>query len=1730
MITTRSVPKFTALLLAVALCTAAVSGQQQGSLASDPTGDAPTLNRVLEGDSTPDIIISPNHGSAVSRVLDGATLADLGSGFPFGPGFGGGVRMAAGDLTGDGVVDIVSAMGPGGGLVKLLNGIDASEIGGGFPFGPGFGGGVNVAVGEFSGDGRLDIVTTQASGGGSVTVFNGVNYATIFSLQPFGASYTGGVNVATGDVDADGVSDIIAAQANGNVVSIVSGASRMVILSGVPFGGGGVFVAAGDVNGDGRAEVMAAPGTGAGPVLVYDVHALAPITSFLPYGAGFGGGVRLAATDLNGDGRVEILTVPGPGSAPTLKVFDGATFANINTVLVYPPTFTEGVFVAVPAATGIRFTSAPATTFTAGTAGTFTVQVAGSPRATAITQAGTLPAGVTFTNNADGTATLAGTPGASAGGSYAFSISASNGVDAPIAQTFTLTVNQAPAITSASAVSFSEGAAGTFAITSTGFPLATVAVTGPLPSGMTFTANSDGTGALAGTPAAGTSGTHPLTITASNGVGSAASQSFVLTIASTPVFTSAASATFVAGSAATFTVTTSAAPAVTSLTRTGALPAGVTYTDHGNGTATLAGTATASGIYPLTFSASNGGAPVQQSFTLTVNQAPAITSASSATMAQGTPGTFTVTSSGFPAAALVLTGALPAGVTFTSNGDGTATLAGTPAAGSGGAYPLSFNASNGVGAPAVQSFTLNVSAPPAFTSATSTTFVVGSAGSFSVTTTGGPTAAAITRTGTLPGGVTFTDNGNGTATIAGTPSAGTGGSYQLTLTATNGVGSPAQQSFTLTVNQAPAITSANSASFTTGTAGTFSITATGFPAATLSHTGTLPTGVTFTNNGNGTATLAGTPAAGTAGAYALTISATNAAGSALAQSFTLTIVAAAVAVANDDSYSNGVGNTQYSVGAGAPSTPAIVVAGSVLTNDSGAGTLTAGPASIASANGGQVTMSSNGSFLYTPAVGFAGPSDAFTYTVTDANSATDTAVATINMSGVVWYVNAAAAGGGDGRSHSPFNAMPAAATAAQTNQIIYVHAGSPAGATVLKASQTLWGAGAAYALNGLTIPATAAPTLQGTVTLANGVLVNSLAVNGGGSAAIAATGLTGTEWLNAVSITGGSSGLSLTNLAGTFSMVGGSISGVTAGADVLMSGGAGTVTIGAAIVNTGGRSIDIQNRTGGTVTFSGAISDTGTGILLNANTGATIAFTGGLALSTGDNPAFTATAGGTITATQNNTSIVNTIATIAGTALNVTDTSIGAAGLTFRSISAGSNGLSPGVGIVLDNTGLAVGNGGLTVTGNGTAASGGSIWKKAGANGQLTGGVGIYLNSTRNASFSWLDMYHFENSAIVGRNVHGFFLSDSVVDSAGDTAGVNEGPIVFGLPGLVAGANGLQGVGRIRNTLVSGGVQNNVSFHNQSGDMTLTIESTTGLATGCLVAFNSSSTGENGLLVQLEGTATGTVDVRTCFLRGNRTAALMALASESSNLTVVADGLEVAPTAGLGNQGIVVTNGDDAQLTATIANSTFGEFPGSAIRIGQASGVASALSLLRATISNNNMFEPSAGATAPSVAAYLSSSSGQAARTRLLISTNRIRQRTLQPGIVVSTPDSGTSPVVDVTVVDNHVDMDADPATGLRGSHGIVVGATQPAASVCANVITNSAHWYPITVGEGGGILAEQAAGGTFRLERGSEGLGTSPAVVLNTNNAAGPYGPSTTSVVGALTVVENGSCQLPTP
>lgn len=177
---------------------------------------------------------------------------------------------------------------------------------------------------------------------------------------------------------------------------------------------------------------------------------------------------------------------------------------------------------------------------------------------------------------------------------------------------------------------------------------------------------------------------------------------------------------------------------------------------------------------------------------------------------------------------------------------------------------------------------------PGITSANNATFQVGLPGSFVVTTTGFP-PATITESGALPNGVTLISHGDGTATLGGTPAAGTSGVYNITLIASNSAGN-AMQTFTLTVVQTPAITSANNTTFQLGVQGSFTVTTTGFPTPSLSESGTLPSGVGFHDNGNGTGTLSGKPAS--SGTFNISFTAMNTAGSS-GQNFTLTVTGGA---------------------------------------------------------------------------------------------------------------------------------------------------------------------------------------------------------------------------------------------------------------------------------------------------------------------------------------------------------------------------------------------------------------------------------------------------------------------------------------------------------------------------------------------------------------------------------------------------------------------------------------------------------------------------------------------------------------------------------------------------------------------------------------------------------------------------------------------------------------------
>ncbi|MGE3268981.1 MAG: Ig-like domain-containing protein [Chloroflexota bacterium] len=461
----------------------------------------------------------------------------------------------------------------------------------------------------------------------------------------------------------------------------------------------------------------------------------------------------------------------------------------------------------------------------------------------------------------------------------------------------------------------------------------------------------------------------------------------------------------------------------------------------------------------------------------------------------------------------------------------------------------------------------------------------------------------------------------------------------------------------------------------------------------------------------------------------------------------------------------------------------------------------------ATAQGGTVVLNADGSFRYTPPCSVPGGSDTFKYRLTNAGGS-DTATVTITVNAGVCFVDSSAASGGDGSILKPFQNFTDVPSGRPVSGAIYILNGatgtySGVSGITLKTGEFLLGQGVAASGNLPFTPSTRSdltvlPAAGSTPTLntSSGDLI-LLATNntlkgfnagnvGPGSTSITSTGISfGTLAISNVAIstngralnldsgtvasgsitsvtsTGGANNVRLVSVStsgSAFDLGGGSLSNA-ASDSLLISGGNGSFTYGGAINSNSAHSVNVTGKTGGIVTLSGAINDTDTGISLTGNTGATINFTGTLAINTGGNAGFTATGGGTVSSTSTD----STITTTTGTALNVANTTVGASGLTFRSIA--SNGAPSG--IILNTTGT---SGGLHVLGTGATANSGGII-------QNTTGVGISLNNTSNVSFNGIRVANTGADGIKGTTVHGFSLTNSAIIGAGD--GDEENGIIF---------------------------------------------------------------------------------------------------------------------------------------------------------------------------------------------------------------------------------------------------------------------------------------------------------------------------------------------------------------
>ena len=268
---------------------------------------------------------------------------------PFGDNYTGGASVATGDVTGDGVADVV--VGSNGGMYSQAVIVDGATgkvrpeqlLGANYYYGR-----VSVAVGDVTGDGIADVALGTDESGPRVRVYRGGDYAklTEFSAGP-ATGYWGQTRVALGDLDADGKADLVVSglYATGTTVSgfagtsLRTGSAPAALFStfspGSAVTGKGVFLAIGDVDSDGYGDLVLGAGEwGNGRVVVYSGKSLVRtntrtvLAEFLPPNADLVGGTRVTTRDVNGDGKSDILTTSGD----RLIAFAGGNLPPVGTL------------------------------------------------------------------------------------------------------------------------------------------------------------------------------------------------------------------------------------------------------------------------------------------------------------------------------------------------------------------------------------------------------------------------------------------------------------------------------------------------------------------------------------------------------------------------------------------------------------------------------------------------------------------------------------------------------------------------------------------------------------------------------------------------------------------------------------------------------------------------------------------------------------------------------------------------------------------------------------------------------------------------------------------------------------------------------------------------------------------------------------------------------------------------------------------------------------------------------------------------------------------------------------------------------------------------------------------------------------------------------------------------------------------------------------------------------
>jgi len=245
--------------------------------------------------------------------------------------FLGGVRLAMGDVDGDGQAEIVTVPGKSGGPHVRIFELDGTLVGQFFAFDAGDTFGLYVATGDVDGDRVEEIIVGSGAGGQGWTNVFEVDGTKIASLQPAGFTI-GGTRVAAGDINGDGIDEIISSggKGDGSAVTIVrlDGTQVASFYAYAPSYNSGIFVNAGDINQDGIDEIITGTDNGGGPhVRIFDMNGKV-LQSFFADDKVLRNGVQVAISNFGSD--INIVTMTGSGSEVNLRVFDFAKNKNFE--------------------------------------------------------------------------------------------------------------------------------------------------------------------------------------------------------------------------------------------------------------------------------------------------------------------------------------------------------------------------------------------------------------------------------------------------------------------------------------------------------------------------------------------------------------------------------------------------------------------------------------------------------------------------------------------------------------------------------------------------------------------------------------------------------------------------------------------------------------------------------------------------------------------------------------------------------------------------------------------------------------------------------------------------------------------------------------------------------------------------------------------------------------------------------------------------------------------------------------------------------------------------------------------------------------------------------------------------------------------------------------------------------------------------------------------------------